>query len=104
MDLSTSGGTVISVAAEHRNGKGELIARSVSIQAPTVPKCKRWKCLWKFFWEVTYCGLLSNYHMKRVVYAEKNRHKDIPQKYRTGEDSPKNIRQAIFAIFKLSIR
>ena len=85
-------------------GQGRLIARAVSIQAPTVPKCLKLKCLMKFFLAIVFCSLLSVYHEKRVVYAEKNRHAKIPQKYRTGENSPINIRQAIFAIIKLSIR
>lgn len=85
-------------------GQGRLIARSVSIQAPSPPQCLRARCLWKFVCGVMLCGLLTVYHRKRFQYAERNRHKKIPMKYRTGEDSPTNIRQAIFAIIKLSIR
>ena len=81
--------------------KGRLIARSISIQAPPQPKCTAPRCLWKFFWDTVFSSLLSSYHTKRVRYAEKNRHKKIPLKYRTGEDAPKNVRQAIFAIIKL---
>jgi len=46
---------------------------------------------------------LTVYHRKRFTYAERNRRKEIPQWYRTGENSPTNIRQAIFAILKLTI-
>lgn len=85
-------------------GQGRLIARVVSIQPATAPQCLKPKCLAKFFLAIVFCGLLSTYHRKRVAYAERNRHANIPQKYRTGEGSPTNIRQAIFAIIKLSIR
>ena len=92
------------VEAEHRDSEGNLIAKSVSIQAPPLPGCVKPKCLMKFFGEVALCSLLSTYHCKRVVYAENNRHKKIPQKYRTGEDSPTNVKQAIWAIIKISLR
>lgn len=100
----TSTGFRVKVEAEHRDVKGNLIARSVSIQAPTPPNCVRFSCLWKFFWDVVFCGLISKYHSLRVRYAEKNRRKTIPLKYRTGENSPQNIQQAIFAIIKLKLR
>lgn len=85
-------------------GRGRLIAKSVSIQAPSPPECFRFSCLWRFYLRVVLCWLLSIYHSKRVVYAERRRHKKIPMKYRTGENSPTNIKQAIFGIIKLSIR
>jgi len=84
-------------------GQGRLIAKSVSIQAPSPPQCVRIKCLVRFVSAIAFCGLLTIYHRKRFTYAERNRHKKIPQKYRTGENSPTNIRQAIFAIIKLTI-
>ena len=89
------------VEAEHRDGTGNLISRSVSIQAPSSPQCTKPKCLWRFFGQTVLCSLLSTYHRKRVQYAEGNRHREIPEKYRTGEGSPENIRQAILAIIKL---
>jgi len=92
------------VEAEHCDSQGKLISRSVSIQDPSPPQCTKFRCVWRFFWQVVFCGLLSSYHCKRVVYAEKNRRKDIPSKYRTGEDAPENIKQVIFAIIKLSLR
>jgi len=91
------------VEAEHRDGSGNLIAKSVSIQAPSPPQCVRIRCLMRFVSAIAFCGLLTIYHRKRFTYAERNRHKKIPQKYRTGENSPTNIRQAIFAIIKLTI-
>jgi hypothetical protein len=48
-----------------------------------------------------FCALLSSYHRRRVYYAEKNRHKKILERYRTGEPSPKNLWQAIHANIKL---
>ena len=82
-------------------GQGRLIGRSVSIQPPPAPKCFRPKCLFKFFRDVFFCGLLSNYHERRLTYAERNRYKKIPNKYRTGADAPQTIWQAILAIIKL---
>lgn len=104
MNISTQVGVKVTIKAEHRDGKGNLIARSVMIQPPEPPVCTRPRCLWGFFWEVMFYDLLSTYHGNRMEYAEKHRHKDIPLKYRTGEDSPSNIRQATWAIIKLSFR
>ena len=92
------------VEAEHRDGKGNLISRSVSIQAPSPPKCFRFSCLWNFYLKVVECWLISNYHRRRVVYAERKRHEIIPLKYRTGENAPETIKQAIWGIIKLSLR
>ena len=72
---------------------GRLIARSVSIQGPPPPGCTRPECIWKFFTDSLYSALLSVYHTRRVVYAEKKRGKKIPIKYRTGSPSPENIKQ-----------
>ena len=104
MSVSTKGSFQSTVEAEHRDGEGNLIARSVSIQPPDPPSCTKFKCLWKFFWDTVFSSLLSHYHSRRVRYAEKNRHKKIPIKYRTGDDSPKNIRQAIIQIIILKLR
>ena len=84
-------------------GQGRLIVRTYSIHAPKSPQCVRFKCLWKFFLGVLFCSLLSTYHDKRVEYATHNKHKNIPDKYRTGEPSPQTIRQAIKFIIKLEI-
>jgi len=94
----------ITIEAEHRDGKGNLISTSVSIQPVEPPECFRFSCLWKFYLKVVRFWLISQYHMRRVVYAEKNRHKQIPMKYRTGEDGPETIRESILAIIKLSLR
>jgi len=84
--------------------KGNLISRSISIQAPQPPQCIKLKCVWRFFCQIIFCGLLSQYHYRRVTYAEKNRHKKIAMKYRTGDDSPKTVRGTIWGIIKLSVR
>ncbi len=91
----------IIIDAEHRDGKGNLIARSVSIQPPDPPQCLSIRCLFKFFRDSLFCALLSNYHRRRVMYAESNRHKKILERYRTGNPSPKNIWQAIHALIKI---
>lgn len=80
---------------------GHLISRGTNVQAPTPPICLSPKCLWKFFKDSLFCVLLSSYHTKRTMYAEANRHKQILERYRTGEPSPKNIWQAIHANAKL---
>ena len=41
------------------------------------------------------------YHAKRVRYAEKNRDRDIPERYRTGEPAPQTIRQALIELIKI---
>jgi len=92
------------VEADHRDGGGNLIARSVSLPAIAAPTCFRFSCLWNFYLKVVNHWLLSTYHMKRVVYAEKHRHKTIPVKYRTGEDAPNGIKRTIWGIIKLSLR
>lgn len=98
-------GTIIGTLCGKCGGrKGRLISRSVSIQNPDPPKCFRFSCLWNFYLKVVRSWMIFNYHRRRVAYAEKNRHRTIPMKYRTGEDAPEGIRQAIFAIIKLSLR
>ena len=85
-------------------GQGRLVVKTYSVQAPNPPQCVKFKCLYKFFLGVVFCSLLSTYHCKRVEYATHNRHKDIPTKYRTGDPSPRNIKEAIRAIANLKFR
>lgn len=82
-------------------GLGRLIAKTFSVQPPTPPQCGSPKCLFKFMKDTLFCALLSNYHRRRVAYAEANRDKKILERYRTGEPSPKNIWQAFHAMTKL---
>ena len=91
----------IRLACGKCGGQGRLIARSVPIEAPPPPQCVTPRCLFGFFKDVLYCSLLSTYHKKRVEYAEKNRHKRINDKYRTGMNAPANIPQAIIEIIKI---
>ena len=104
MSTRSRGAPTVTVGADHRDGAGNLIARSVSVETPGPPECFRFSCLWNFYLKVVRHWLVSIYHMKRVVYAEKNRHKTIPVKYRTGEESPNTIKGAIWGITKLSLR
>ena len=83
-------------------GLGRLISRSVSIQPPSPPQCVKFSCLFKFTLDTLFCALLSSYHSRRVSYAEKNRHKEILERYRTGNPSPTSIIEAIIANLKLS--
>jgi hypothetical protein len=80
---------------------GRLIAKTYSVQPPNPPQCLAPRCLWKFFRDTLFCALLSNYHTRRVAYAETNRHKKILERYRSGEPSPSTIWAAIHANLKL---
>ena len=82
-------------------GLGRLIAKTFSVQPPESPRCTRPKCLYRFFKDILLCALLSYYHQKRVIYVEKHRNRNIPERYRTGEPSPENIWQAVLTILKL---
>jgi len=82
-------------------GMGRLIAKTFSIQPPNPPQCLSFRCLYRFFMDTLFCALLSNYHRRRVAYAEINRHKEILERYRTGEPSPSSILGAIVANMKL---
>ena len=82
-------------------GEGRLIAKTYSVQPPNPPQCLKIKCLYRFFIDTLFCALLSTYHSRRVAYAETNRHKEILERYRTGDPSPKTLWQAIHANLKL---
>jgi len=82
-------------------GLGVLIVKTYSIQPPAPPQCIRVRCLWQFSRDTLFCALLSNYHQRRVTYAQVNKNKKILERYRTGEPSPETIWQAIHAIIKL---
>ena len=85
-------------------GQGRLIVRTTAIQPPKLPQCLRFKCLWEFFKSVMLCAWLSNYHMKRVGYATRNRHKDIPEMYRTVDPSPQTLKETIRFLVRLKLR
>ncbi len=83
-------------------GLGRLIAKTFSVQPPDPPQCLSFRCLRQFFRDTLFCALLSNYHRRRVAYAEMNRNGNILERYRTGEPSPKTIWEAIHANLKLT--
>jgi len=82
-------------------GQGKLISRVVSVAPPAPPTCLSFGCLGKYIRDSLFCALLASYHSRRVTYAEKNKHKKILDRYRTGEPSPTTIWQAIHANIKL---
>ena len=83
-------------------GMGRLIAKTFSVQHPDPPQCLSPKCVYQFIKDCLFCALLSNYHRRRVAYAESNRRKDILERYRTGQPSPKTIWQVLHANIKLT--
>ena len=91
----------VRMACPECGGLGRLIARSVSIQPPPPPQCVSPRCIYQFIKDCLFCALLSNYHTRRVYFAEKNRHKKILVRYREGKPAPETIWQAIHAITKL---
>ena len=81
--------------------KGRLIVKNVSIKPPSPPSCLSLKCLIKYFKDSLFFVLLSNYHTRRVLYAEAHRGEKILERYRIGQPSPQTIWQAIHANIKL---
>jgi len=102
MKGKASSGVGITWGAEHRDGNGVLITRQVSIEPPSPPTCIKPQCLLRYLYDALLYALVSTWHSRRVVYAEANRHKDILERYRTGEPSPENLWQAIHANLKLT--
>ena len=98
---NSGSGMMVEWGAEHRDGDGNLISRQMSIEPPAPPKCIRPSCLWKYVWDTITYALILNYHARRTKYAEAYRHKDILERYRTGEPSPETLWQAIHANLKL---
>ncbi len=98
----TGGGVGVKWGATHRDGKGTLISRQMSIEPPAPPTCLTPRCLLRYVKAAVFYSLLGTYHARRVAYAEANRYKDILERYRTGEPSPQNIWQAIHANIKLT--
>lgn len=100
--MKSQAGLKITWGAEHKSS-GRLISRQVSIEPPEIT-CVRISCLWKYAIKSLTYTLVLLYHQCRVAYAEKNRNKGIPLRYRTGEPMPDTIWQAIKEIIKLKIR
>lgn len=105
----------------HRAPDGTLICRHVSVDRPVLPKepkepeCVQPRCIEEYIkqrekWEKRCKEILADYqavldyHTRRVSFAEGHRHDVIPDKYRTGEWSPRNkkeVEKAIAALNKI---
>ena len=57
--------------------------------------CLRLSCYLAYVKRVLWYMQLCEYHKRRAIYAERNRHKEIPERYRTGEDTPTGFRLLI---------
>ena len=101
---ATRGGQKVTWGAVHNDKDGGLISRQISIEAPVVPTCLRTSCLWRYLKATIFYVLVVKYHEGRTAYAEANRHKEIPEKYRAGEPAPQTIWQAISANIGLILR
>jgi len=102
-EAKRSAGLSFSVEAEHRDSEGNLIVRHITVHPPVIT-CIRPSCLYRYVlksWCYTWVML---YHKYRMQHAERHRHDNIDEKYRTGEPSPQSIRQAIYEIIKLKLR
>lgn len=98
---SVGGGLTVHWGAEHKTADGKLIVRMASMQPPAWPGCN---CVGKYLWWIFKYWLLMYYHEWRVQYAERKRHEPIPERYRTGEPSPKTIWQLFKEAMLLRIR
>jgi len=93
---------------EHRTKDGRLICRQAKVDAPIIPvlelpTCLKLRCLMGFWkqairHDITLARVMIpfaarlQYESARCAYAEKHRSKDIPERYRTGENPPKGWR------------
>jgi len=94
-------GIAIKWGVEHKAGD-RLISKQVSLEAPAPPECIKLPCLVRYLGRALTFALVASYHRRRVAYAEANRNREILERYRTGEPSPKTLWQAIHANIKLS--
>ena len=101
-DSKVSGGLGIKWGAEHKDGKGNLITRQMSIEPPPPPTCIKPRCLLRYLNDALLYALVTSWHARRVVYAEANRHKKILERYRTGEKAPTSVLGALIANIKLT--
>lgn len=97
----TISGVSVSWAGEHRDKDGNLIVRMASVGQPQPLRCIRPSCIIQYGVDTLTYALVALYHERRVQYAEANRRKVILERYRTGEPSPKNLWQALYALTKL---
>lgn len=97
----SSGGSSILWGAELKDKEGNLIVRMCSVEPPAPMTCTNFSCLKKFYRDTILWGLQSAYHTRRIAYAQTNRKKEILERYRTGEPSPRTIWHCIHALIKL---
>jgi len=98
----TATGLGVTWGAEHRDGKGNLITRQVSIDPPATPTCIKPSCLLRYLFNALVYVLICSYHARRTAYAEANRNRKILERYRTGEPSPRTAWEAFHALTKIS--
>jgi len=99
---NSASGMGVTFKAAHRDGQGNLIVAFASIPEPAPLKCIKFRCIIKFTRDMLRYALISLYHERRQEYAETNRRKHILERYRTGQPSPTNIWQALYALTKLT--
>ena len=87
----------------HKRG-GILISRQAYIESPGAINCVRVTCLVKYIVKSLRYVFILLYHRYRTEYAEMYPMLNIPWKYRTGENYPENIKDAIWEIVKLRTR
>lgn len=99
----------------HCDKEGNLISQQAMVAPPIPPKmpeCSKPECFKKYHGELKqfqkdleFYELLCNYHRARVGYAERHRPpKEIPLKYRTGEDAPTSRWSLIWEAIKLNAK
>jgi len=96
-------GLAVSWGTEHHSKEGVLISRQVSFPPPVI-RCMTLSCLRRYLVDSWRYTLILMYHKYRTIYAEKHRNENIPEHYRTGDNSPTSIMGALWAIFKLRLR
>jgi len=90
-------------SAEHKDPKGNLIVRMAVLEPPKI-ECYRLRCLLEYPLSALQYMLACYYHRCRANYAERHRHDNIPERYRTGDNAPETIWGAIREIIRLKLR
>lgn len=99
---ATASGLRIEWGATHRSGDGTVISRQVSVAEPAPLDCTKFSCIVNWVLDMFLYSLIVLYHERRVAYAEKNRNKEILERYRSGEPSPKTWLEVFVALTKLT--
>ena len=87
--------------AEHRTADGRLICRQAIVQPPEFGNCLVLTCLAKYVKAQVMFVLTLLYHKYRCEYAEKARDKEIPMRYRTGDDVPTSFWKLVWEIMRI---